>query len=154
MKKFSVIFLIISFGSIFCNDSSPNKGDSQPVITNPVITDGFFWYSVVKIENRNIDEFIKNVPTFEYPLKIKLKYMNKMFTGTVKFEKLGEMPIDSISADILKFWTTTKGKLGYVEEIGFSFSTFSKDSLNGLYYPIGQLVDMPYHPFQAVRVDN
>jgi hypothetical protein len=139
MKYINFIFWGLSLISLFCNDSVQ------------VMDSDFTIYKVVSINGKLIEDLIKMNDNFDIPKQINLR-SNRKYEGTVIFERLKEKNITSSNPSGTSFRIDTKGELGPVEFISFSFLTIFQDTLKCSYCCWGPAIDPSCPELIAVKI--
>jgi hypothetical protein len=148
MKYFSFLLIVFCFCCLECDNSTFQNSELQPDITNEYSS-----YKVVMIGGHDIDYYFNIESWSDYPKEFKIKKVDSLYRGTVTLIKTGIIPIDSITSNESGFIIITNGKLGPVEQMIFIIKKFTKDSLNGDFFPIGKTVDVSPSPFLSKKIN-
>lgn len=108
-------------------------------------------FVVETIEDLSIEEFKQKVGSCDYPIELNIYQRNGLFRGSVLFEKMGEVEIDTSCNQDRCFLINTDNRLENVTFIVFSNLEYTDTTLLGLYSCGSQLGDNPAHKFVAKK---
>ncbi|MEW6196439.1 MAG: hypothetical protein AB1521_14915 [Bacteroidota bacterium] len=114
-------------------------------------TDTTQGFVVETIENLSIEEFKQKIGSCDYPIEFKIYKHSSFFKGSVLFEKLGEIEIDTTCNYDSCFFVNTGNRLENVTFIVFNNLEFTDSSLLGFYSCGSPLGDNPAHKFVAKK---
>ncbi len=108
-------------------------------------------FVVETIEDLSIEEFKQKVGSCDYPIELNIYQRNGLFRGSVLFEKMGEVEIDTACNQDSCFLINTDNRLENVTFIVFNNLEYTDTTLLGLYSCGSQLGDNPAHKFVAKK---
>jgi hypothetical protein len=144
IKNISFIILIIILQS--CRSSNE-------AINSPATPSDYVIYNIVSIKDMNMADFEQYIKGSEYPIQIKLRVNDTLFTGSVTLKKLGERKISNDCTINKCFIINTKGELGDVDCIIFIIEEKTNSYIKGKLSYYGEILDSVSWSFEAVNTN-